>query len=52
MDAPAGNGQDVRPFIAIAKHLLRSARQRFLTATRQNGFLLIEDLGDETCLSK
>ncbi len=49
MDAPSNRGEDVRPFIAIAKHL--SANELSAPAIVQrdvaNGFLLIEDLGDD-----
>ncbi len=48
MDAPPEKGEDTRPFIAIAHHL----RDHGLSAPDiyamdiENGFLLIEDLGD------
>jgi aminoglycoside/choline kinase family phosphotransferase len=49
MDAPAPQ-EDVRPFVRIAKHLLSlglSAPQIWAEDTA-NGFLLLEDLGDDT----
>jgi N-acetylmuramate 1-kinase len=48
MDAPPDKGEDVRPFLSIARHLLSlglSAPQ-ILATDEENGFLLIEDLGD------
>jgi len=49
MDAPADKGEDVRPFIKIAEHLLDiglSAPEIF-HRDEEHGFLLIEDLGDD-----
>jgi len=48
MDAPPEKGEDVRPFIAIDKHLtgLGLSAPRILAQDIQNGFLLLEDLGD------
>ena len=48
MDAPPCKGEDVRPFVRIANHLLSvglSAPQIF-ARDEVNGFLLLEDLGD------
>jgi len=49
MDAPADKGEDVRPFIAIAQHLrgIGLSAPEILHADVANGFLLIEDLGDD-----
>ncbi len=49
MDAPPPQ-EDVRPFIVIAKHLvsLGLSAPRILAEDADNGFLLLEDLGDET----
>lgn len=49
MDAPADKGEDVRPFIAIARHLLDLgfSAPRILSEDTANGFLLLEDLGDD-----
>jgi N-acetylmuramate 1-kinase len=49
MDAPAPH-EDVRPFVRIGRHLLTmglSAPEIF-AADEANGFLLLEDLGDNT----
>ncbi|HBS50959.1 MAG TPA: aminoglycoside phosphotransferase [Rhodobacteraceae bacterium] len=48
MDAPSARGEDVTPFIAIAKHLsdLGLSAPRILAEDRSQGFLLLEDLGD------
>lgn len=49
MDAPPDKGEDVRPFIQIADHLIAaglSAPQIFAKDIK-NGLLLIEDLGDD-----
>ena len=48
MDAPPSKKEDVRPFVQIASHLTAlglSAPQVFAQDT-DNGFLLLEDLGD------
>lgn len=48
MDAPPEKGEDVRPFVRIARHLLGlglSAPQ-IHAADERRGFLLLEDLGD------
>ena len=49
MDAPADKGEDVRPFIAIAEHLrsIGLSAPEILQRDIANGFLLIEDLGDD-----
>lgn len=49
MDAPAEKGEDVRPFIAIARHLcaLNLSAPEIVESDVENGFLLIEDLGDD-----
>lgn len=49
MDAPAEKGEDVRPFIAIAEHLrtIGLSAPAILHHDIANGFLLIEDLGDD-----
>ncbi|MCR9127369.1 MAG: phosphotransferase [Rhodobacteraceae bacterium] len=48
MDAPASRGEDVRPFLAIARHLsgIGLSAPQVMAADPENGFLLIEDLGD------
>jgi len=49
MDAPADKGEDVRPFIAIAEHLngIDLSAPAIMHRDIANGFLLIEDLGDD-----
>jgi aminoglycoside/choline kinase family phosphotransferase len=49
MDAPPGR-EDVRPFVAIGRHLssLGYSAPTIYEADTGNGFLLIEDLGDGT----
>lgn len=49
MDAPADKREDVRPFIAIAEHLraIGLSAPEILHCDVPNGFLLIEDLGDD-----
>ncbi|HEY9040287.1 MAG TPA: phosphotransferase [Roseovarius sp.] len=49
MDAPTQRGEDVRPFIAIAKHLssLGLSAPRIMAQDVDQGFLLLEDLGDD-----
>lgn len=49
MDAPPPQ-EDVRPFVTIARHLteLGLSAPRILAADEGNGFLLLEDLGDDT----
>jgi N-acetylmuramate 1-kinase len=48
MDAPPERGEDVRPFLAIARHLsgLGLSAPAILAADEENGLLLLEDLGD------
>ncbi|WP_428546197.1 aminoglycoside phosphotransferase family protein [Profundibacter sp.] len=48
MDAPPDHGEDIRPFATITNHLLTLGftAPRILALDPQNGFLLIEDLGD------
>jgi aminoglycoside/choline kinase family phosphotransferase len=48
MDAPPP-GEDVRPFVAIARHLagLGFSAPRILAEDAERGFLLLEDLGDD-----
>lgn len=49
MDAPHEKGEDVRPFIRIARYLtdLGLSAPVILAEDRENGFLLLEDLGDD-----
>lgn len=49
MDAPPEKGEDVRPFIAITTHLraLGLRAPEILASDEENGFLLLEDLGDD-----
>lgn len=49
MDAPPERGEDVRPFIAMAGHLrdLGLSAPAVLARDAENGFLLLEDLGDD-----
>jgi aminoglycoside/choline kinase family phosphotransferase len=49
MDAPSDKGEDVRPFVRIAIHLrqLGLSAPEILAKDVENGFLLIEDLGDD-----
>jgi len=49
MDAPPDKGEDVRPFTAIARHLsgLGLSAPGIYAEDVTNGFLLIEDLGDD-----
>lgn len=48
MDAPPEKGEDVRPFIRIAEYLLQIglSAPKIFHSDCENGFLLIEDLGD------
>lgn len=48
MDAPPERGEDVRPFVVMARHLhsLGLSAPRILAAEEEHGFLLLEDLGD------
>ncbi|GGM08148.1 aminoglycoside phosphotransferase [Pseudooceanicola nanhaiensis] len=49
MDAPPDKGEDVRPFIRIAAHLRTAglAAPEIRAADEEQGFLLLEDLGDD-----
>lgn len=49
MDAPPEKGEDVRPFIQIARWLLSVglSAPRLIEIDEASGFLLIEDLGDD-----
>lgn len=49
MDAPPERGEDVRPFVAMARHLrgLGLSAPDILAEDAANGFLLLEDLGDD-----
>ena len=49
MDAPPDKGEDVRPFVAIARALLDCGLSApgIMAEDAENGFLLIEDLGDD-----
>jgi len=49
MDAPPPQ-EDVRPFVALARHLdhLGLSAPRVMAADEENGLLLLEDLGDRT----
>ncbi len=49
MDAPYERGEDIRPFIAIAEHLrsIPLSAPKIIARDMSNGFLLIEDLGDD-----
>lgn len=49
MDADPARGEDVRPFVRIARFLLAAglSAPRIMAADDAHGFLLLEDLGDE-----
>ncbi|WP_175498548.1 phosphotransferase [Sulfitobacter marinus] len=49
MDAPPNKGEEVSPFVRIAKYLIQNglSAPRILAQDPENGFLLIEDLGDD-----
>ncbi|WP_299821377.1 phosphotransferase [uncultured Jannaschia sp.] len=49
MDAPPGTGEDVRPFVEIARWLARhgTSAPAILAEDAGAGFLLLEDLGDD-----
>ncbi len=49
MDAPPEKGEDVRPFVRIARFLRGAGlcAPTILAEDSQNGFLLLEDLGDD-----
>jgi aminoglycoside/choline kinase family phosphotransferase len=48
MDAPPGSGEDIAPFVRIARHLLGLglSAPRILAEDARRGFLLLENLGD------
>lgn len=48
MDAPPERGEDVRPFLRIARHLcgIGLSAPRILAEDPERGFLILEDLGD------
>ena len=48
MDAPPAQGEDIRPFVKMTNHILGLglSAPRIYAQDAQNGFLLIEDLGD------
>ena len=48
MDAPPEKGEDVRPFVEIANHLLACglSAPKVLDRDDEQGFLVLEDLGD------
>ncbi len=48
MDAPPEKGEDVRPFVAIAKHLFQHglSAPRIIASDPEHGLLILEDLGD------
>ena len=50
MDAPPRDCEDVRPFVAIARHLqgLGYSAPEVFAVDAENGFLLLEDLGEAT----
>ena len=49
MDAPPGSNADIRPFVIIARHLKDCglSAPRIYVQDAPNGFLLLEDLGDD-----
>lgn len=49
MDAPTEKGEDIRPFVRIARYLsdLGLSAPKILAVDEINGFLLLEDLGDD-----
>ncbi|KIC27834.1 aminoglycoside phosphotransferase family protein [Leisingera sp. ANG-M6] len=49
MDAPPEKGEDIRPFIRIADYLRAQglSAPEILAQDSENGFLLLEDLGDD-----
>lgn len=49
MDAPPGSGEDVGPFVAIARHLraIGLSAPEILAEDRGGGLLMLEDLGDD-----
>ena len=51
MDAPPDQGEDVDSFVAIARHLtaIGLSAPTILAEDRDQGFLVLEDLGDDDC---
>lgn len=49
MDAPPKTGEDVRPFVHVARYLTAQSfsAPAILACDADNGFLLLEDLGDD-----
>lgn len=49
MDAPPHKGEDIRPFVAMARHLsaLGLSAPQIFAEDPDHGFLLLEDLGDD-----
>ncbi|MBM9596255.1 aminoglycoside phosphotransferase family protein [Roseitranquillus sediminis] len=49
MDAPPERGESVAPFIRVARHLtsIGLSAPEIIAADPENGFLLLEDLGDD-----
>jgi N-acetylmuramate 1-kinase len=49
MDAPTEKGEDIRPFVRIARYLcgLGLSAPQILATDDRHGFLLLEDLGDD-----
>jgi len=49
MDAPPDQGEDIDPFVAVARHLtaIGLSAPAILAEDRDHGFLLLEDLGDD-----
>ncbi len=49
MDAPPGQGEEIAPFVRVAEHLraLGLSAPAILARDDRNGFLLLEDLGDD-----
>lgn len=49
MDAPPHKGEDIRPFVLMARHLsaMGLSAPEIYAEDAQNGFLLLEDLGDD-----
>ncbi len=49
MDADPAKGEDVHPFLHVAKHLssIGLSAPKILAEDQPNGFLLLEDLGDD-----
>jgi N-acetylmuramate 1-kinase len=49
MDAPPGQGEEIEPFVRVARHLrdLGLSAPRIIYQDEAHGFLLLEDLGDD-----